>query len=256
MKLFIAVLLTFSLLSSLAFADDCAEIRLDQTLMAHVPTADQGSTNLCYAYSAAQLIDAYHDSQTRGLLPRTSALALAARTILLTPNSASGLYGGWVQDSLRLARNEGTCANPAEGELNPDEAVKDLEGLSSCAPKIELPLPEETSLHRKDVGGAGLKEGLQQTLSSLKPVAINFCAEVVTQRNFTPGYGGFGSCARHYAVAVGRKQINGQCYILVRDSQCAKYKMKDGSAVCEKSQFWINIHQLINNTDILTYLKD
>lgn len=256
MKLLIAVFLTFALLPSLVFAEDCAEIRLDQTLMAHIPTADQGSTNLCYAYSAAQLIDAYHDSQTRGLLPRTSALALAARTILLIPNSASSIYGGWIQDSLRLARSEGTCTNPIEGELNPDEAVKDLEGLAACTPKTEIHLPEEVSIHRKDVGGAGLNESLQKTLSSLKPVALNFCAEVVTQRNFTPGYGGFGSCARHYAVAVGRKEINGQCHVLVRDSQCAKYKMKDGGVACEKSQFWINIHQLINNTDILTYLKD
>lgn len=37
----------------------CPDVRLDKTILKHVPTMDQDSSNLCVAYSLAALVDAY-----------------------------------------------------------------------------------------------------------------------------------------------------------------------------------------------------
>lgn len=222
----VKIIFTITILLAISFsasAEECSDVRLDQTIMSQIPTEDQGDTNLCFAYSATQLIDTYFLSQNpSGSFQKTSSLDLATRTI--QTKETSTIYGGWIKDSLETAREEG------------------------------LSLPPENFFSRSDVGGAVLKENLLKALSEQKPVAVNFCSEVVQRRNFSPGYGGFGMCARHYAVVVGRKEIDGQCHVLVRDSQCGKYKNKEGHPVCENGQYWINIIHLINNTDGVTWL--
>ena len=57
------IILLFGLFN-LSFADDCSDMRLDKNggPLEKIPIMDQGGTNLCYAYSAAQMIDAYRFS--------------------------------------------------------------------------------------------------------------------------------------------------------------------------------------------------
>lgn len=302
MKFLFALLFLTLTTASTAFAEDCSEIRLDQSVLKHVSLANQGSSNLCYAYAAAQLVDAYRASQ--GVLTSPiSPLLLAAQTIRATDDERNSIYGGWVQTALETAQKEGLCTG---SPLTPPDALlqelemlykksragedksaiaakvrdvllqqgaqfvpsqDDIQGFlslglskfvghalaSTCKGSVDIPLPSSQSLFRRDSGSQGLASEVHSQLEQNHPVAVNFCADVVTRRSFSPRYGD-NSCSRHYAVIVGRANIEGQCHFLVRDSQCDKYKTKDGSPICKDSQYWILNYQLMNNTDGITWL--
>lgn len=221
--LFIAVFFVFSDV----YGQECAEIRLDLAAnsLALVPRSDQGTSNLCYAYAAAQLVDAYRASQNR-LDQALAAEELAQKTMAAYPDR-DGVYGGWIQDALKVA------------------------GSGSLYPEARLVSRAEDRMNSPD-----LLTTVQKLLSQQRPVAVNFCAEVVSWNNFTPSYEGFGSCARHYAVIVGqRRNVAGRCEFLVRDSLCSQYPLdKNKNPRCEQGQFWIESGALMANSDGLVWL--
>lgn len=100
-------------------ADDCSEIRLDQTVMKGIPIQDQDGTNTCYAFAAAQMIDAYRASQKdTDFMFKTSPLALAieakATEQLEKRQKADPKYMiGWgtVGDAVRAANAQPVCSH-------------------------------------------------------------------------------------------------------------------------------------------------
>lgn len=265
---FCLLALLFGALPANAFpGSGCGETRLDldATVLGDVDPHDQGESNLCFAYSARQLIEAAN-ARTRQA-PGTSSVLLAFQTIRdeSLPFMRSGFYGGWVEGSLEVARREGVCLSRGEtvadlfgdelgGVLKPERQKEILSLLDPmCERKIEIPLPVTWTLTRRESGGEGLRAALLRNLRESVPVAVNFCSEVATFRSHSPAPGGLNLCSRHYAVAVGSRMREGRCEILMRDSLCESYRRKKGFE-CERGQYWIRSDQLIENTDRLNWL--
>jgi hypothetical protein len=220
MKVFLGLALFIFLplsIASSSFAADCNEADLRPSF-ANIPALDQGSTNLCFAYSAAQLID---HNQAGHTIPTTLAAATVAA--FSTGEKQSNAFGGWIEQSLEIARRQG----------------------------VKIPDTKQL-LRTHELGGNPLKEGLNELLSKEIPVAVNFCAEVVLERGFALGLAQ--DCARHYAVAIAQKNENGSCQVLLRDSQCGAYERKAGKRICKQGEFWIGRSQLIQSALGLTWL--
>ena len=84
-----------------------------------------------------------------------------------------------------------------------------------------------------------------------KPVALDFCSDVITNPGFATSYNS--PCARHYAVAVGQRVNNGQCEILMRDSLCENYNsIQEGR--CEDGYYWNQRKHLMGYVDNMTWL--
>ncbi len=80
-------------------ASSCPDVRLDKSILKSVPVLDQDGSGLCYAYTAATMIDAYRfshgDSDVRFT---TSPLALAVQTKGQSENG-----NGWAHEVLANA---------------------------------------------------------------------------------------------------------------------------------------------------------
>jgi hypothetical protein len=102
---------------SILFAN-CVNIRLDQENgpLAHLPIYDQDNFGSCYAYTAAQLIDAYrysHGFSENKIL--TSPLKITADSSTLLSYSENG--GGKINDSLLEAKQQGSCNKDITDQL-------------------------------------------------------------------------------------------------------------------------------------------
>lgn len=132
MTAFIAILVSIS--AAFAAPEPCSDIDLTAANepLASVPSWSQGHSNLCYAYSASSLIDAYRfqkgDKDTRHV---TSPLLLAARTIEKYSAIGSTLAGGKVEHAFASARNFGSCdikvVSDKLGSYNTDRILSTLE---------------------------------------------------------------------------------------------------------------------------------
>lgn len=107
-------ILSFLLALSSAWAADdvCASIELDQDPqgLQQIPAWSQGASNLCFAYTAAQMIDAYrfrHGDKNAAFL--TSPLMLALKTVEKYKSRGSHYQGGRVEHAFSTAREVGTC---------------------------------------------------------------------------------------------------------------------------------------------------
>jgi len=101
----------------------------------------------------------------------------------------------------------------------------------------------------------GLRNAIAGKLSTKKPVAIEFCNEVVTNPKHKGRYDEHGhwvcqSNGQHAAVIVGSKKnlIGGGCSYLVRDSYCSHYPKQWYMDTCSGGEYWISSDQLLNNT--------
>ena len=127
--------------------------------------------------------------------------------------------------------------------------------ISSLCRKVErkflpdLKIKERGSVYNT---GVSMAEKLNDLLSNKKtPTAIEFCADAVTNPNFATGYDS--PCARHYAVAVGQRMVNGSCEIRMRDSQCDFYNsIQEGR--CENGHYWIKRKHILGNIDNISWL--
>jgi hypothetical protein len=130
-----------SFLADPAFALSCPSIRLDQggRSMARLPVYDQGTTDLCYAYTASQMLDAYRASRGQGgNAPASSPLAIAvAYSALRVENGQArprpGIHGGSFEWAINTVRGmeRGICgANELSRHLTrPASAERDFEML-------------------------------------------------------------------------------------------------------------------------------
>jgi hypothetical protein len=132
-----------------------------------------------------------------------------------------------------------------------DEFIAELIG-TSCKGRgkadLEL-LSEDRSYRPQKVSFADRINGV---LGIGSPLAAEFCAEVVTDARFSPGYNSI--CSRHYVVVVGQRQAE-RCELLIRDSQCSQYQGRAGNSGCEDSHYWIDRRAFLGNTQTIHWLK-
>ena len=106
--LFLVFLMVFT--SDNAFS--CESIRLDKTTMKTQPVLNQEETGLCYAYVAAQLVDAYRFSKASPpqSISRTSPIGSAVRTYFNDGNLKSIVQtGGYSEKVIEKIRSTGSC---------------------------------------------------------------------------------------------------------------------------------------------------
>lgn len=152
----LATLLAISF-TPLAHASDCTPVRLDRRggTMERMTVLDQDSTDTCYAYVAAQLVDAYRHRRARQLLSagtgtiadaekqlkhRTSPLVAAVG--FATMKGRDTVNGGFIDDAIQAIEADGSCsykrigdrfgAYDANGFLS--ELQTYFEGMSQRAP--------------------------------------------------------------------------------------------------------------------------
>jgi hypothetical protein len=130
----IVLSLLFSLSVANAAPEACSTIDLTapNEALASVPSWSQGHSNLCYAYSASTLIDAYRFQKgDKDVKHFTSPLLLAARTIEKYSAIGSTLSGGKVEHAFASARNFGSCdIKFISDKLGPYETDRILTTLS------------------------------------------------------------------------------------------------------------------------------
>lgn len=133
-----------------------------------------------------------------------------------------------------------------------DDFISELIGAycvdRQAAPELQL-LSEDRSYRPQKISFADRISGV---LGNGSPLAAEFCAEVVTDPGFSPGYNSI--CSRHYVVVVGQRQA-GRCELLIRDSQCSQYKGRAGNSGCEGSHYWIDRRAFLGNTQAVHWLK-
>lgn len=132
-----------------------------------------------------------------------------------------------------------------------DEFIAELIG-ASCKGRgrIDLELLTEDRGYRPDK--VSFADRINRVLGAGSPVAAEFCAEVVTDPRFSPGYNSI--CSRHYVVVVGQRE-GGRCELLIRDSQCSQYQGKAGNTGCEDSHYWIDRRAFLGNTQAVHWLR-
>jgi hypothetical protein len=116
--------------------DLCSEIDLnkDPASLGLVPRWEQGETQLCYAFTTAQLVDAYrikkgdlHANQF------TSPLILASQTIQKYRDKGTTYRGGKIEHAFKTAREKGSCnAQYVSDRWGKSNAQKILNLLSDC----------------------------------------------------------------------------------------------------------------------------
>lgn len=142
---------------------------------------------------------------------------------------------------------------------------------SVCGPLLKPKIPESTLHHfwnekndtpPDDVYRAqSTKKVISKALQSKKPIAVQFCQEVVTDPMHIGRYTGESpplfTCEKkgnHAAVVVGRQfnKKNKRCELLVRDSYCENYKRPPHMTedFCKNGQYWISENDLAYNTQL------
>ncbi len=306
-EIFVAVFLFFSTAS--AVTSSCSEVNLSQNLgIAEIPRWSQGSTKLCYAFSAATLIDNYRFTHgDKDFQHITSPLLLAFKTISTFQERGSSVKGGKIEHAFAAARQFGSCSAKIIsdklgsytidtllnelGSLHKDSdserifkflknsgaKISDLPTISDIEKNILLSkdefiartllgfcterknldyLPALKLLFQPHVTSVQILERIQNLLTSQIPLGVNFCSNVVTDRNYKGSMHGTQWYCRgqlnHSALIVGRKMHRGQCQFKIQDSGCKGYTKNPG--VCQKEQYWLTVDQLINNTHGIYWL--
>jgi hypothetical protein len=123
-----------SLSTAFAGSETCTNVDLTAPSqpLASVPSWSQGHSNLCYAYSASSLIDAYRfEKGDKDVKHFTSPLLLAARTIEKYSRIGSTLAGGKIEHAFASARDFGSCdikvVSDKLGSYNTDRILLTLE---------------------------------------------------------------------------------------------------------------------------------
>jgi hypothetical protein len=132
-----------------------------------------------------------------------------------------------------------------------DEFLAELIGIACkerATADLEL-LTEDRSFRPDKVTFANRISGV---LNAGSPLAAEFCAEVVTDPKFSPGYNSI--CSRHYVTVVGQRPGD-RCELLIRDSQCSQYQAKAGNSGCVDSHYWIDRRAFLSNTQAVHWLK-
>jgi hypothetical protein len=304
-----------------AQTNSCGEIDLDKdpTALGLIPKWDQGDTHLCYAFTTAQLVDAYRIKKGDVIGNQfTSPLVLASDTIRKYKDKGTNFSGGRIEHAFSTAREIGSCNSKyisdrwgkysapkiinllnkcyRDGEkedknLVAEQCIKDLmdedvtrdvlpttgefvkylessreefisDVLSSgCKERHAIAnLPAPTRFFRPRADTDTLVDKVHTLLQSKTPVGVNFCAEVVSNKDHV-GHRDEEKkewiCQkglRHSAIIAGRKMIDGKCNFLIRDTGCEALN-KDNQKLCNNGEYYVEDTRLIANTEGLIWLE-
>lgn len=241
-----------------AIADECAPVNLitePNSPFQKIPVYNQGSLNICYAYSAAQILDWYQ--MKNGATKRNVHPAWAALQYALVRNRKK-LEIGHPKEAMESMRTALNCdyeavesalkslGNPDESELKvlisiergtfrspagltPVETLK--EALQKHCPPEKRTFVMVPEIERRNFKTLNEDEAYEKFLSeklssSPSPVSIAYCANVWKN----PEFDGIDvnllgqrdvvkkSCEYHESLVVGQKKLNNSCHYLVRNT--------------------------------------
>ena len=266
MKFILSLLLVFSFH---AIAQDCGPVNLvtmKDSPFRKIPVYDQKDTNLCYAYSAAQLVD-YHRI-LNGATERSVHPAWVALNYAKAKNKTN-LYIGHTKEAIESLRESRNCRynavsyalvswagrkdatetgilgaiekfsggqTPVEvasmivGPACPEDAREDLRLPSVRKFNFEQ-LPDDDSFEKF------LKGRLDEAPF---PVSIAYCSRVWKEKDYdgikVNASGKRDSldrnCDYHESLIVGKRKAGGSCQLLVRNSMGNGYWAKQEKSKC------------------------
>ena len=258
-SVFIMILLSFEAPLGATEKSKCTDIRLDLPgqSMEHVPPSYQGDLGLCYAYTAAQLVDAWrfsHDDHDYSHL--TSALEVAV-----------GLAQQEKKDSVLKMSARGEHDIQFSFEMDdPIRAVGYLLKNGSCDKKI---IPDvEDGCHFMSTFYKDFYQFKGHALSSkgfIQPLEIGFCAQVLVDHSYKgrdeeeDDFEFKKDCENHSALLMGRRyhEATQTCQFLIQDSSekdCKNYQWECDSSHPKK--IWIDERSLYNNIKHVEYLEE
>lgn len=254
------------------FADDCAPVNLiteANSPFQKIPVYNQGSLNICYAYSAAQILDWYqikNGANKRNVHPAWAALQYALvrnkekieighpKETMESIKTALNCDYEAVETALKslgepgdneiktlLSIERGTYRSPAG--LTPVETLK--EALQKhCPPdkRTFVMVPEVERLNYKTLNDdESYVRFLNTKLNTApSPVSIAYCANVWKN----PEYDGisvnlFGNrdsvkkgCEYHESLVVGQKKKENSCHFLVRNTWGTNWTAHNSNYAC------------------------
>jgi hypothetical protein len=308
------------LMGSFAFAQNeaCSEIDLnkDPSSLGLVPKWEQGDTQLCYAFTTAQLVDAYRikTGELNAAQFMTSPLVLASQTIQQYNSKGTTYRGGKIEHAFKTAREKGSCnakfisdrwgkktakkvinllsqcyarnqkedkskvAEECLADLIDEDITKEIlpskeafekflehskeDFISSilsspCKEMHMAAIPPPKRYFRPKADTMNMVEKVNQLLVEKIPVGVNFCAEAVGDKNHV-GHRQKNEWIcnkglRHSAIISGRKNIDGKCHFLIRDSGCES--LNKTQKLCENGEYYIEEKHLVENSEGLIWLE-
>ncbi|MFL5785601.1 MAG: hypothetical protein ACJ76H_13375 [Bacteriovoracaceae bacterium] len=259
------------ILSLNVFADDCDPVNLiteTNSPFQKIPVYNQGALNICYAYSAAQILDWYQ--MKNGATKRTVHPAWAALQYALKRNKDK-LEIGHPKEAMESVRTSFNCdydaVESALKELSPTESnvlvaiergtfrspashtpVEILRQAleKNCSPdkRTFVMVPEVERLNYRTLNDDEAYEKFLSTKfsSAPSPVSIAYCANVWK----TPEFDGIDvnvmgqrdvvkkGCEYHESLIVGQKMLGNSCHFLVRNTWGDRWTSynKNYSCVC------------------------
>lgn len=270
-RFLLLLILSFNL-----FAADCAPVNLiteENSPFKSLPVYNQGQLNICYAYSAAQILDWYQ--MKNGATKRNVHPAWAALQYALTKNRKK-LEIGHPKEAMESIRSSLNCdfetVEAAIRSLSPEDedAVATLlqverGQIRSPASLSSVEILRETlekhcsadkrafvlvpDVERKNYETLNDDEAYENFLSeklatSPSPVSIAYCANVWRD----PEFDGISknllgqrdvvkkSCHYHESLVVGQKKIGDACHYLVRNTWGTRWTSynRNFSCVCRE----------------------
>lgn len=234
-------------------ASDCSTINLitqEDSPFAKIPVYNQERVNICYAYSASQMVD-YHlikngFSNSVRTHPAWVALNYARK------RERSRIEIGHTIDALEAIREAALCdyssvslalKSWAQNEEDSEAKILSQIELSTATPPVQvlssllesacesrthvkLPTPKKYNFRQLPTT-EHFRTTLEGKIAELEaPISIAYCSNI--WRN--PEYQGIGltqrlvrdslkkDCHYHESLVVGRKEIAGSCHLLVRNT--------------------------------------
>lgn len=224
------------ILSWSALAQDCTPVNLlteANSPFEKIPVYDQGQLNICYAYSAAQILDWYQ--MKKGAGKRSVHPAWVALQYALARHR-NKLEIGHPKEAMESVRDSLNCDfDSVEAALAGRRIANDVFALRSalekpCSPEkrssVVVPVIERLNFRRLNTDFA-YEEFLRKRLStSPAPLSIAYCANVWKRSEFDGIEVNLRgerdlvkkNCDYHESLVVGQKNIGGACHFLVRNT--------------------------------------
>lgn len=229
-----AILLLTLLAAPAAASASCPAVRLDDPgrSMSQLTVRNQNNIPICWAFTAAQMLDAYRNSHssTAPSSFQSSAIELAEATLGIR-NTQKGM-----QRALQYGVASGTCASEQDSRK------------PSCSQRVAVGPARIVKLP----GGKRLKAAIQARLSGsqpIQPIGISYNVDVLKH-----GRQGLKPSERlnfHVSVIIGQRPAGPSgCQFLVRNtwgSACHPKYSKDWECEAGKGQVWVDADALIDS---------
>lgn len=250
-------LLLIFLFSFHSFADDCVPVNLvteAESPFKKIPVYNQGTHNICYAYSAAQILDWYqlkNGALRRNVHPLWAALQYALvkkrdRLEIGHPKEAMESLRTSLNcdyDAVELAAKSLVSSGRAPSAYTPVDTLKDaLQKYCPPEKRTFVMVPEVERLNYRTLKDDSSYEKFLSTkfATAPSPVSISYCANVWRRPNFdgidTDLLGARDvvrkGCEYHESLVVGQKKIGNSCHFLIRNTWGSQWTSHNRSYAC------------------------